>query len=134
MFPTELLQKPQIVFKEESYIVYAVLEHGYPLYTEAEGEAGVLPGVVSHGPEDLGVYHAGAEDLEPARALADPAPRVVGAADDAAYVHFGARLGKGEEARPEPYRGLFAGEPAGEQGQHALKAAKGDAPVHQAAP
>ena len=58
----------------------SVADHRHPLDAQAEGEAGDLLGVVDepaearvHRLEDRRVHHARAEDLEPARGLADPA-------------------------------------------------------------
>src|SRR5947209_18116159 len=78
--------------------------------------------------------HAGAQDLEPAAAAADAAARVGRAAGSGARragdVDLGARLGEGEEARPEPHAGLGPEEAAEEVDEHALQVGEGDAAVH----
>ena len=82
--------------------------HGHALDPETEGEARDLLGVVHLAPEarvyrleDRGVHHAGAQDLEPAGLLADPA--AFPAADHAPEVGLDRGLGVGEERRPEAH-------------------------------
>ena len=87
----------------------------------------ILLGIVPDEAEDDGIDHAGAEDLEPPRLLAHPAPRP--AADDALDVHLGGRLGEREVARTEPDRLRGAeGHPA-EFGEQPLEVGHRDVPV-----
>jgi hypothetical protein len=86
--------------------------------------------------EDLGVDHPAAEELDPARVLADAAPRVrpVGPhAEHAARVDLGARLDEGEVARAETHRRAGPVEALGEGREHALEVREADALVHQEA-
>ena len=50
----ELPKEPDVVGIEEANVVDSVLEHGYALGPEAEGEAGVDAGVVADPLEHLG--------------------------------------------------------------------------------
>src|SRR5690606_8697901 len=70
---SELCEKARVVFEEESKVVDPVAQHGDALDAHPEGEAGDGVRIVAGMPEDLRVDHAGAEDLQPARALADAA-------------------------------------------------------------
>ena len=70
---SELAQESQVVVEEEADVVDPVLQHGDAFDAQPEGEAGVGFRVVAHGLEDRGVDHAGAQDLQPAGGLADPA-------------------------------------------------------------
>src|SRR6185295_8055900 len=81
--------------------------------------------------------HPGAQDLEPAGRLADPARCVTdppgSAADDAADVDLGARLGEREEARPEPHPDVVAEEALREELEHALPVAERDVAIDEEA-
>src|SRR6185503_11417193 len=65
----------------------------------AERPAGVLLAVDAGRVEHRGMYHAGAEDFDPPRALARRAPDA--AADAALHVHLGRGLGEREVGRAE---------------------------------
>src|SRR5262249_50595452 len=99
---SKLRQESRIVFEEEAHVGDAVAEHRGAFDAEAEGEARVAFGVDAAVGEDVRVDHAGPEDLEPARPLADAtrAARRVGA-EDALDVHLGAGFDEGEVARTE---------------------------------
>ncbi len=66
----ELAQESDVVFEEHAQVADAVLEHGHPLHAHAEGEPGVGLRVVAHASKHVGIDHAAAQDLHPARALA----------------------------------------------------------------
>ena len=71
--PRELPQEPQVVVVEQPQVGDAVLEEGDPLDAHPEREALDPLGVVavrSHVAEHVRVDHPGAEDLDPAGALA----------------------------------------------------------------
>src|SRR5439155_1018521 len=78
-----------------------------------------------------------AAGLEPAATAADAAVRVGrparGRARRARDVDLGARLGEGEETRPEAHAGLGPEEAAEEVDEHALQVGEGDAVVHHGA-
>src|SRR6202012_959757 len=84
-------------------------QHRHPLDPEAVGEALHLLRVVAHlldEPEDVRVDHPGAEDLDPALALAEVAALAVGQdagalALEAGDVDLDARLGEGEIMGPQ---------------------------------
>src|SRR5258706_8698774 len=96
----ELLQKPQVVLVEQPNVLDLIAQDRDALDADAPREAGVLLRVVADRFEHGRVHHAAAEDFDPAGLLAH---RTAGAvARPAADVHFGARLGVREEARPEP--------------------------------
>src|SRR6266508_3270612 len=67
----KLIQEAQVVLEEEPDVVDPVLEHGDALDTHAEGPARDLLGVIAHVAEHVGMYHARAQNLEPAGLAAD---------------------------------------------------------------
>ena len=90
----ELPEEAHVVLEVQSQVLDLPFQHGYAFNSHAKREAGVLLGVYAAGFQDVGVYHAGAHDLEPAGALADVA--ALAAADVAADVHLCAGLREGE--------------------------------------
>src|SRR3954447_11881604 len=77
---SELVQEPDVVLVEHPQVGHAVLEERDPLDPHAEREALDALGVVAvlaHVAEHVRVHHPGAEDLDPARALAQRAARAV---------------------------------------------------------
>src|SRR5438270_1160405 len=68
---SELLQEAHVVLEEQAQVGNAVLEHGDALDPHPEGEALDALGVVAlHVAEHVWVHHPRAQDLDPARALA----------------------------------------------------------------
>src|SRR5262245_10754536 len=65
--PSELAQEAEIVLEEQPDLGDAVARHGDALEAHAEGEAGDFFRVVAHGPEHVGMDHAGSQQLAPAR-------------------------------------------------------------------
>src|SRR6201995_4365123 len=81
LIASELLQEADVVVVEQPEVRDAVLEHRDPLYPHAECEPLLLlrvVAVVGHVGEHVGVDHAGAEDLDPGRPLAQRAALPVG--------------------------------------------------------
>src|SRR6185503_14154709 len=70
----ELLQEAHVVGVELTDVVHAVAHQGQPVDAEPEGEPAPLLGVVAHGPEHVGVDHAAAAQLQPARLAAGATP------------------------------------------------------------
>ena len=112
----ELLQHPHVVVEEAPQVGDAVPQHRDPLDPDAEGEAldplGVVA-VLGDEAEHVGVDHAGAEDLDPALALAEVAALAAGqragaAALEAGDVDLDAGLGEGEEVRPQAHLAVGA--------------------------
>src|SRR5436190_2799748 len=101
----ELLQEPDVVFEEEPEVGDRVLQHRDPLDPHTEREPLGLDRVVAavgDEAEDVGIDHAGAEDLDPPCSLADRVPLAVGedagaAAGEAGGVDLDGRPGEGEE-------------------------------------
>ena len=122
--PLELLQEPQIVAPEVANVVDAVFEHSNTFWPHAEGEAGVDGRVIAAVAQDIGMYHAAAEDFHPAGVFADVA--TVAIADDALHVHFGAGFGKGEVVGAEAHLPLDAKHAPGEVGEGAFEVGHGD--------
>src|SRR3954452_23695773 len=111
----ELLQEAQVVVVQQPDVRHAVLERRDPLDPHAPGEALVALGVVAvlaHVLEHVGVDLAGAEQLNPALALAERAARAVvqeaAVAVEAVDVELDARLGEREEVRAEAHLALVA--------------------------
>ncbi len=74
------------------------------------------------------MHHPRAEDFQPSRLRADPAPRA--AAEKAAHVHLRRGLGERKEARAEADRRAGAEHLPGEELERALEVSHGDVPVH----
>ena len=100
----EFAEEADIVLKVEAEILDLPFEHGDALHTHSESESGVLLGVDAAGFQYVGVNHAGTHNLQPAGALADIA--ALAAADVAADVHLGARLGEGKVGGTHPDLGV----------------------------
>lgn len=96
----KLREEPEVILKEEPYVIYPQLQHGNPLDTNPEGKTGVFYVVVADGTEHLWVNHSRTEDLKPSTTLADPAP--LSSADETPYVDLSAGLGKWKETRSKP--------------------------------
>src|SRR5262249_28984975 len=109
----------------------AIAQHRDALDAHAERPAGHFLGVVPHVPEDTGMNHPGAQDLEPARSLADAAAAAL--AEDAEHVHLRRGLGEREERRTEPDAALRAEQLPREQLQRALEIAHRDAAIDREA-
>ena len=89
---------------------------------------GVLLGVDADALEHVGVDHAAAAELDPARLRAHPA--AVAVAEDAAHRELGRRLGVGEEVGAEPGAdALVVEQPAHEGLDGAEQVGEGDAAV-----
>ena len=76
-FGPELPEEPQVVLVEIAHLGDAEGEHGRAVDAQPEGPAGVFLRVDVDVLEDLGVDHARAQDLLPARPAADAAGRVL---------------------------------------------------------
>ena len=102
-------------------------EHRQPVDAHAEGEALPDRRVDAGGGQHLGVDHAGAEDLEPVVALADPE---LAAGEGAADVDLGRGLGEGEVAGAElELDAVDLEEGAAELLEHPLQVGHGDVAV-----
>ena len=126
--PRELREEAHVALVEQADVGNAVAQHGDALRPHAEGEAGVPLGVDAAVLEHLGMHHAAAEDLHPAGALAGGA--AAAAAELAAHVHLGRRLGEREERGPEAHLGGRREELPREVRQRRLEVHEGDALVH----
>jgi len=129
MYCSKLRKKSEVVFEQETHVAYAVLQHCDPFDPHAEGKTGVCFCVIGNVTEHFRVYHAGAQDLEPSRILADPAALPL--AHNAGNVNFGARLSEREKARTQPDPRSLAEILVDEYGENALQIAERDALVHQ---
>ncbi len=110
-------------------------EHQHPLDAEPEGEAAVLLRVDAAGGEHPRVDHAAAAQLDPALAGAGATGPVgvadgLALADVAEHVHLGARLGEGEEVRPQPGLHALAEQRLDHVVEGALEVGHGQALVH----
>src|SRR5260370_31140427 len=111
-FLRELTAEAHVVLKKNLNGVDAVLEHGEAVNADAEGEPTDFFGVVVQEAVDGGIDHAGAEELDPCRALAFRTGSATrgsscSAAEGAGDVEFNARLGEWKIAGPEA--GFHAG-------------------------
>src|SRR3954462_13276865 len=130
---SELFQEAQVVVVEQPDVRYPVLQRRDPLDPHAPGEALVALGVVAvlaHVLEHVGIDLAGAEDLDPALALAQRAARAVAqeavVAVEARDVALDARLGEREEVRAQAHAPLLTEDRARERQQRALEVAERD--------
>src|SRR5919112_2685173 len=112
----ELLQEAEVVVVERAHVGQPVLELGDALDAHPPREAldllGVVAVVVDVG-VDVRVDLAGAEDLHPPLALAQPAARAVAdealaVAVEARHVDLDARLGEREEVRAQAHVAALA--------------------------
>src|SRR5512135_1109840 len=90
----KLFQELQIIFKEQSEIIYAVAQHGQAFHAHTEGETDVFFAVDADMLEYVRMHHAAAADLEPA---AFPA-----------HIHLGRRLGERKERWTEAHLHIFS--------------------------
>src|SRR5205085_2516663 len=113
----ELLQEPDVVVEEHAQVGDAVLQHRDALDAHPERPALDLLGVVAvlaDVREHVRVDHAGAEDLDPAGALAEVAAYGWVGSDqgagppalEAGHVDLDARLGEREEVRAQAHVAL----------------------------
>lgn len=84
------MKEAHVVLEIMAEVVDLPLEHGDSLDSHSEGEAAVDSRVDSGSLEDVRIYHAAAEDFEPASSFANVATLAM--ADVAAYVNLGRRL------------------------------------------
>src|SRR5919206_1853313 len=131
---SELLQEAQVVVVQRPHVGQAVLELGDALDAHPPREAldllGVVAVVVDVG-VDVRVDLAGAEDLDPALALAQAAARAVrhealAVAVEARDVDLDARLGEREEVRAQADVAPLAEDRVGEAQQRALQVGERD--------
>src|SRR6476620_799404 len=104
----ELRAEPHVSLNDVVHVAHPVAQHERALDAQAEGEAGVAVGVDAARGEHAAVDHAAAAHLDPARATAGAAVRVLAVADPAAAVDLGARLGEREVRRAQPGDGALA--------------------------
>src|SRR5215467_9704677 len=124
----ELREEAHVVLEEQTDVVDLVLENGHPLHAHAEGPARDLLGIVAHVAQDVRVHHAGAQNLDPASMLAEPAARA--AALEAEHVHLRGRFREGEERGTEAYARARPEHLAGEVIQSPLEIGHGDVAIH----
>src|SRR3954454_9608570 len=131
---SELLEEPKVVVVEGAHVGQAVLELRDALDAHPPREAldllRVVAVVVDVG-VDVGIDLAGAEDLDPALALAEAAARAVGhealaVAVEAGHVDLDARLGEREEVRAQADVAAVAENRVGEAEQRALEIGERD--------
>ena len=97
------------------HVINFVFEHGDTFDAHAEGEARIFLRIDAVGLQYVGVDHAAAQNLQPARALADRT--ALAAAEVARDVDLGRGFGEGEVRRTHPDGRLFAEEFFGEEQQ-----------------
>ena len=112
-------EEAQVVFVEQANVIDVPLEDGDAFEAHAKREARHAVGVVADVLEHRRVHHAAAENLDPARALADGTSSALAA--DAADVHLGARLRIREEAGAEADVLTLAEERPGHREERALE-------------
>src|SRR3954454_19013035 len=130
----ELLQDADVVLEELAQVGDAVLEHRDPLDPHAEREALHEIRVIAvrlDEAEDVGIHHPRAQDLDPARSLADRVPRAVrelarATAVKARDVDLDARFREREEAGAKSRAALGAEDGAGELIQRPLEVRERD--------
>ena len=100
----ELPEEAYVVLEVQPEVFHLPFQHGYAFNSHAKRETGVFLRVYAAGFQDIGVYHAGTHNLQPAGTLADVA--ALAAADIAADVHLCAGLGEGEVRGAHAYLGV----------------------------
>ena len=126
--PFELPEEAGVVFGEEAEVADTVLEVGDAFDTHAESVAGIDAGVDAAGLKVVRVDHTAAENLHPAGVFAEAAS--LAAADIAADVHLGTRLGEWEVTRAEAYLRVGTEHLTGKGEQHLLEVGEADVPVY----
>lgn len=69
----ELEKETTVVFREQAQVLDLILQVGDTLYTHAKGEACIFLAVNAACLKHVGIHHAAAENLYPARTLAERA-------------------------------------------------------------
>ena len=114
----KLLQESYVILVEITHIVNIPLTHYDTFDTHTEGKAGVFFGIDAASAQYVGMYHARAQDLDPALALAQTA--ALAAANEAGYVNLRRGLGKGEMVGTEAKLGFGTEHLFGKQFKHTL--------------
>ena len=109
----ELAQEAHVTFEEEADIGDPVKEHGDAFNADAEGPTAPYFRIDIASFEDVGIDHAGAQNLNPATPFAESAPLL--ATENTRDIDFDARFREREETRPQPNLGVFAEERLGKE-------------------
>ncbi len=96
----KLPEKPQIIFKIQSEVIYHIFEHGNPFNAHPECIPGKYGTVNTTVFEYVGVNHTATHDLNPASSLANIASFTF--AERAGDINFSTGLSEGEVGWPEP--------------------------------
>ena len=120
----ELLEETHIVLEEVADVIDTVAKHRNALDAHTESVAAVLLGIDAIVLEDRRIDHAATENLEPTRAFADAA--AFAAAESAADIHLGRRLGEGEIGWAETDLDVGAEHLLSEIEEHLLEIGEGD--------
>ena len=102
----ELAKEAHVVLEVMAEVVDLPFEHGNALHAHTEGEAVVLLGVDARCLKHVGVYHAAAQDFQPAGTLADVTALAM--ANIAADVYLCRRFREREIRRPHANLGVRA--------------------------
>ena len=101
-----------------------IFQKRHALHAESECEAGILVGVDIAAGKHVGMYHAGAEYLDPALALTEAA--ALASAGEAGHIDLSRRLGEGEVVGTEADLGFLAEHLFREHGEGAFEVRHGD--------
>ena len=119
----ELVEEANIVLAEHAQVLHHVFQVGDALNAQSEGIAAINLAVDAAGLEHGRIYHATAQNLDPARVLTETA--ALAAAQHTRNVHLGARLGEGEVAGTKADLSIGAEQLLSEVEQHLLQVGKG---------
>lgn len=104
--PLELPEETNVVLRIETEVVHLIFDLCDTFYTHAERETGIDLGVDAEIAEEVGVYHAAAEDLDPTGVLAQTT------AGTTTYrtgdIHLGTWFGEREVRGTEAHLGIGA--------------------------
>ena len=103
---SELINKALVILIKKAHVINFIFQQSDTLKAYTEREAGIYLRINAAHLQNVRMYHAAAENLNPAFALAQAAAFPV--AVEAHNVHFGTRLGEREMMRTEFYFGILS--------------------------
>ena len=102
----ELLQEADVILIEQPQVINVIPAHDHALQTHSQSKAAVFLRVDAAVAQHLGMYHAAAQNFNPALAFTQAAAFAM--AVEALYVNLCGRLGEGEMMGTETYHTVLA--------------------------
>ena len=86
MYASELFQETDIVLIQQTHVINLILKQRNTLKANAKSKSGIPVRVNAAHLQHMGMDHAAAQDLNPARTLTEPA--ALAAAFETGHIHF----------------------------------------------